>query len=179
MFLGQSALWAFAEQAGTLAGVSPAVMGWAFTASAFMALVGALAATMIGNRLGFRAPLLLGFIVQLFCALSMYVVADNIAFLAGVLLLNAVGAFTLPFVQAVLVDLDPSGRSASYSGAAINFGGALAPALCAAMALASGMKAIGVISCAIILASLLLVRAALGMMAPAGEPLSPSETLTV
>jgi predicted MFS family arabinose efflux permease len=129
MFVAQSALWGFAERGATQLGMSAEHLGFVFTAAAGSALVGAMAAAFIGDRIGMKVPLYIGYAMMCVVAWAMYLSGSSPWFVAAILLLNLAQTFSLPYVQNVLVELDESGRAASLSGAAINFGSAAGPAL--------------------------------------------------
>jgi predicted MFS family arabinose efflux permease len=160
MLIAQGTCWAFAEQAASVVGIAGSQLGLLFTASALLMLGGAIGATTLGMKLGMNPPLLLGFGVQMLVALGMYCVKSPALFIGGVLALNAAGSFTLPYIQGVLSDLDESGRSASLSGAAINFGAAAGPAISAALSIFSGLAPIGFVTAIILCAAIALVMSA-------------------
>jgi predicted MFS family arabinose efflux permease len=88
-----------------------------------------MAAAFIGDRIGMKVPLYIGYAMMCVVAWAMYLSGSSPWFVAAILLLNLAQTFSLPYVQNVLVELDESGRAASLSGAAINFGSAAGPAL--------------------------------------------------
>lgn len=146
VLLGQGTCWTFAEQAASHVGIGGTSMALLFTISALLMLVGAVAATWLGLRLGHRVPLVIGFGMQIMVAICMYCIPTLFAYALGTLALNAAGSFTLPYIQGTLSELDPTGRSAALSGAAINFGAAAGPAVSAGLAISSGLAPIGIVT---------------------------------
>ena len=151
-----SAVWAFAEQAGTAAGVAPASLAIWFAVSGFMTPLGGLAAAALGERRGYTLPLAAGFLILVVVCLAMYVIKSPTPYIAGILLLNFPITFVMSYLMALLAGLDHSGRGPSVGGAAINFGGASGPALGALALSTTGLSVVGFIGAAILLAALAL-----------------------
>lgn len=129
MWIAQGALWAFASMAGTESGLdADSLVKW-FSIAGFTTPFGALAATALSDRRGYRVPFIIGFGAQIFVALAEYCFFSRPLFIAGVLISNMTTSFTTPYVQGVLASHDRTGRASAFSGAAANFGAAIGPAL--------------------------------------------------
>jgi len=128
LFLANSIIWAFADQAAAKLGIVATTVAPLFTVSGVLMLGGGLAATWLGDRRGYLLPLLIGAGAQAFSSIAIYSLQEQKPYFLGVLIFNATLVFALPYAQAVLAELDESGTAVSYSGAAVNFGGALGPA---------------------------------------------------
>jgi predicted MFS family arabinose efflux permease len=164
--IGQGACWAFAEQAAGALRIDASHLTLLFTVSGLMSLAGALAATALGLRLGYSRSLYIGYAVQIFTGVGMYCLRSHVAFAAGVILLNAAGMFSLPYIQGVLAELDVSGRGPALSGAAINFGAAAGPAAGALLSILPGLKPIGVATTVMFVASIALVLSGARLIRP-------------
>lgn len=167
MFIGSSAIWAFAAQAGQAVELSARAIADSFTASALANNLGAVAATVLGLRFGYRLPVSIGYALLAGATVLMYASGSVPAYVAGVVLFSPAFAFLVPYLQGKLAQLDASGRSASLGGAAIMFGGALGPAVGGLLALFQSMTLLGIciamivaISAAIFLVTLHRSRAA-------------------
>ena len=128
-YSGQAAVWAYIERVGIAAGIGPGSVGSVLSASLVAAILGAALATWLGDRLGRRLPV----------AASMICSAAGISFLWGVqsvypyiiaaCLFNAAWYFCLPYLSAIIANIDTDGRL--VIGLAVVFPSALAagPAL--------------------------------------------------
>jgi predicted MFS family arabinose efflux permease len=156
LFLANSVIWAFADQAAARIGVTPAVVGPLFTISGVLMLGGGLGATWLGDRRGYLGPLLAGCLGQALSSVTIYAMQDATLYVVGVLIFNATLVFALPYAQAVLAELDESTTAVAYSGAAVNFGAALGPAL-GALLIPYGFRFIGYCGVALSLAGIAMV----------------------
>ena len=128
-YSGQAAVWAYIERVGIAAGIGPGSVGSVLSASLVAAILGAALATCLGDRLGRRLPV----------AASMICSAAGISFLWGLqsvypyiiaaCLFNAAWYFCLPYLSAIIANIDTDGRL--VIGLAVVFPSALAagPAL--------------------------------------------------
>jgi predicted MFS family arabinose efflux permease len=151
-----SGVWAFAEQAGSAANVSPESLALWFAVSGFLTPLGGVAAATLGERQGYKRPLIAGFTILIGVCLAMYVFRTSPMYVAGLLLLNFPITFVMSYLMALLAGLDHSGRGPSVGGAAINFGGAAGPALGAVALTGQDLSVVGFIGAALLLAALAL-----------------------
>jgi MFS family permease len=160
MELSQAVVWAYAEQAGRAASLNSEDVLSLFTIAGFTTPLGGLAAVWMGKRLGYKFPLAVGFGVQIFVSFTTYCMVSNYAFIAGIMVFNMTAPFTIPFLLALMVDIEPEGRGAALSGSAINFGAAAGPALGAIVATMPSRVPIGIGSLLILATGLTLALAA-------------------
>jgi predicted MFS family arabinose efflux permease len=144
MFVSASATWSFAAQAGQAIGLSPRAIADSFTASALANNIGALAATALGLRLGYRLPVSMGYVLLAGATLLMYANVAEPAYVAGVVLFNPAFAFLVPYLQGKLAEIDASGRSAALGGAAVMIGGSIGPAVGGGLAAFQSMTSMGI-----------------------------------
>jgi predicted MFS family arabinose efflux permease len=140
---GQSSIAAYLERVGTALGMSGQAIGNALALAALASLAGPAAAHVLGDRFGHGLPWMAGGAVL--CASSLtigyagtalpYTVAA-VGTMTGVL-------FLMPYVMGLYATLDASGRVAAAGPAFGTFGGAIGPALGAAI-LALGFDYAGV-----------------------------------
>jgi predicted MFS family arabinose efflux permease len=154
MFASQAVCWTFAEAAAQVLHLTEAEVTTAFTALALAQIPAALAATWLGTRLGYRLPIVIGLILLIAISFGMYVVPTRLLFLASTITLSAALTFTLPYVQALLAELDDTGRSAAIGGAILNLGAAAGPALGALFFSLGGLRYIGFSSAVLLVIAL-------------------------
>lgn len=155
-----SAVWAFAEQAATAAGISATDLVIWFGISGLLTPLGGLIAAVLGERKGYTLPLVAGFLTLAAVCVAMYVARTPNTYIIGILLLNFPMTFVMSYVMAVLAGLDHSGRGASVGGAAINLGGAAGPAMGAIALSSTDLSIVGFLGAAILVAALLLAVSA-------------------
>jgi MFS family permease len=151
-----SAVWAFAEQAGTAAGLAATTLATWFAISGFMTPLGGLGAAALGERQGYKLPLVAGFVILIVVSLSMYVAKSPGVYTVGVLLLNFPITFVMSYLMGLLACLDHSGRGPSVGGAAINFGGAAGPAVGALALSTDDLSIVGFLGAGVLLTALAL-----------------------
>lgn len=155
--LGSQAVgWAFAGAAAESLNASVEQTSLAFTACAFMQIPATLLAVYIGNRSGYKPPVLAASICLVLISLGMYSTNSIQIFMISTALLGAFGAFALPYQQALLAELDDSGEGAAAGGASLNIGTAIGPAIGSASFSIGGLESIAVASIILILLSLIL-----------------------
>ncbi len=154
MFASQAVCWTFAETAAQVLHLTEAEITTAFTALALAQIPAALAAAWLGTRLGYRLPIVIGLILLVAISFGMYVVPTRLLFLASTVTLSAALTFTLPYVQALLAELDDTGRSAAIGGAILNLGAAAGPALGALFFSLGGLHYVGFSSAGLLVIAL-------------------------
>ena len=107
---GLAAVWAYFERIGMAAGIEPGRVGSILSASLVLGIFGAALATWLGDRRGRRFPV----------ATSMICAVTGIGFLWGVqsvypyiiaaFLFNAAWYFSLPYLSAIIANIDTNGR---------------------------------------------------------------------
>ena len=107
---GLAAVWAYFERIGMAARIDPDIVGSILSASLVLGIFGAALATWLGDRLGRRFPV----------AASMICAVTGIGFLWGMqsaypyiiaaFLFNAAWYFSLPYLSAIIANIDTNGR---------------------------------------------------------------------
>lgn len=153
-YVSQALVWGYSEQAGASVGVRGTVLGTVFLTSALGQLPGSLLAAVLGEKFRYKAPILAGFAILFLVFLGVYCTRSAFVFSASILAFNATTVFVVPYVQGILANLDPDGRSSGLSIGAINFGSAVGPALGLTSAFMPGLASIGFMSTGLLAISL-------------------------
>jgi predicted MFS family arabinose efflux permease len=109
-YAGQSAVWPFVERMGTSSELAYASIGRAISFSNLATVAVVLGAIALGNVLGRVVPL---FLTVLASAASMVILGSDLditAFTIGVCLLNSAWYFCVPYLLAVIANLDSNGK---------------------------------------------------------------------
>ncbi|MBL8268891.1 MFS transporter [Steroidobacter sp.] len=109
-FGGESTVWAFAERMGMHASLPVDAIGRALSIGAIAGLGGALAASAFGNRLGRLAPLAISMVVSLTGAALLIQANTPAAYTVALCAICAAWNYSGPYLQAVIANLDSSGR---------------------------------------------------------------------
>lgn len=137
-FTALSALWAFVERIGAGSGLSSSQVGNALALSMLGGLAGAVAVTLLGDRLGRRFPLWLAAVAFLLVAWGFGRELAWGHFAAFAALLSFAWNFVLAYQMGIVTGLDADGRYAVLIPAA-QAGGAMAgPALGGSLLSAGG-----------------------------------------
>jgi predicted MFS family arabinose efflux permease len=126
-YVVQTALWAFAGQAGQHAGLNESSVDFYLGASAMCGILGATIALGLGTRLGIYRPLAFGFLSQALFGLVLYTGSRQATFIPAVLLITVSSVFVTPYLLATAARLDELGRAASAAGAILNLGATVGP----------------------------------------------------
>lgn len=124
---------AYLERIAVYAGLSDAEIGLVFGLGSLTGVVGAISILWLGQRLGALTPILMGIVVG---AVSLYGLmhAETFQpFLIWTCIHSFTWAFTLPYIQTMLAQLDPGGAVVTAGGLASGAGGALGPSAAALM----------------------------------------------
>lgn len=156
-YVVQTALWAFAGQAGQHAGLDDSSVDYYLGASAMCGLLGATLALVLGARLGTYRPLALGFLSQALFGLALYACPRRVVFIPAVLLITVSSVFVTPYLMATAARLDPLGRVASAAGAFLNLGATVGPVAAGLAASRLGYAWIGYASVACLLFGFVLI----------------------
>jgi predicted MFS family arabinose efflux permease len=153
----QAGLWAMAGQAGSLRGLSVAVVDHFLAISAFVGIAGALLAIVLHERVGLLKPLFLGYSSQAALGVILYVSSGFMGFTGSVIFLTASQMFATPYILAVAARLDGRGRVASAAGAMLNFGASAGPTFAAAVTSAYGYPWLGYASTVLLAAGFAII----------------------
>ena len=126
---GQAAVWAYFERIGMAAGIDPGSVGSILSASIVLAIFGASLATWLGDRLGRRLPVAASMICSAIGISFLWGVQSVYSYIIAACLFNAAWYFCLPYLSAIIANIDSNGRM--LVGLAIVFPSSLAagPAL--------------------------------------------------
>jgi hypothetical protein len=109
-FGGQSTVWSFVERMGMHSGFLAEVIGRALSISAVAGLVGALSASIFGNRYGRVLPLVLS-MFGTFVGVAILIQTRELGvYTAGLCLVCAAWNYSAPYLQGAIANLDRSGR---------------------------------------------------------------------
>ncbi len=130
---GQAAVWAYIERIGLDAGINPLRIGHILSISLVVAIFGAALATLIANRRGRRLPIAASMLASALGICLLWGTPSIVQFTLAACIFNAAWYFCLPYLSAVIADIDSSGRL--LVGLAIVFPTSLAagPALAATL----------------------------------------------
>lgn len=110
IFIGQSAVWAFIERMGSVAGLSPQTIGIALGASVFAGIGGALSAFWLAERKGRLVPMVVAMIGEVICLLFLIGGFTTAIFFAVVIMYSVFWNFWVPYQMSVVAVTDVSGR---------------------------------------------------------------------
>ncbi len=110
IFIGQSAVWAFIERMGSVAGLSPQTIGIALGASVFAGIGGALSAFWLADRKGRLMPMVIAMIGEVICLLFLLGGFTTAIFFAVVIMYSVFWNFWVPYQMSVVAVTDVSGR---------------------------------------------------------------------
>jgi predicted MFS family arabinose efflux permease len=122
-------LWAYVERIGQAQQLSIEAISLVLTLNGFIALGAGLLAAIMGVRFGAFAPITIAILVQM---VSAYVlpIAPGVTTYGALAISFTFGLiFVVPYLKAVLADIDNSGRLAGLGTALITLGSAFGPAI--------------------------------------------------
>ena len=136
----------YMERVAVSIGLTDAEIGSSLSIASLMGVPGAFAILWLGKRLGHQAPIWMGLTVG---AVSLYLVLaadDYTNFILWASIHSATWAFTLPYIQSFLADMDPGGAVVAAGSVASGAGGGLGPSATAMLVTAqdySGIMIVG------------------------------------
>ena len=110
IFIGQSAVWAFIERMGSVAGLSPRTIGIALGVSVFAGIGGAFSAFWLADRKGRLMPMVVAMIGEVICLLFLLGGFTTAIFFAVVIVYSVFWNFWVPYQMSVVAVTDVSGR---------------------------------------------------------------------
>jgi len=129
VFAGHNAVWTYIITIGNSLGFDARTLGSMLAVAPPLALLGPVAAHLLGERLGLLRPLLLDLVLLAINILLLVHAAAPILFFLCTAALHVWVMFCLPYAIALLGRLDTSGRFASAAPAFMMVGGAAGPVL--------------------------------------------------
>jgi len=154
LFVSQTSALGFAVNGSHWLHIPDSQLGTALTVAALAQLPVGLLVGRLGHKAGYLKPICVGLLVLVASALGMYCTDSKYAFLLATSVLNAGATLSNPFMVAHLARIDESGRSAALAGFATNFGCAVGPALAGIVLGEGGLRSVGWMCVALLLASM-------------------------
>lgn len=128
-YLFNSGIWTYFERLGVTFGLSPEEAGAWLGPGMAAALFGMLAASVIGNRLGYLRPVYIGTVAIVFATIALLGSSSGLVFGVATGVFNASIPFVTPYFMAILATLIPSGRGVTAGNIVIVTAFALGPYL--------------------------------------------------
>ena len=128
-FLFNSGIWTYFERLGVAFGMSPERAGALLGPSMAAAVFGMLAASALGNRIGYLRPIYVGTVAIVFATVALLWASSELVFGVATAVFNASIPFVTPYFMAILATLIPSGRGVTAGNIAIMAGFAGGPYL--------------------------------------------------
>jgi MFS family permease len=124
---------AYMERIGVLASFSDAQIGTVLGTASLLGVPGAFAILFVGSRFGHRLPVLVGISIGAVSLWGLMHAPSYSLFFAWSCVHSVSWAFTTPYIQSVLADMDPGGAVVTAGGIASGAGAGLGPAAAASL----------------------------------------------
>ena len=128
-YLFNSGIWTYFERLGVAAGMSAKTTGAILGSSTLAAILGMIAASILGNRFGYLRPIYMGTATITIATLSLFYSSSELVFGIGTALFNASITFVTPYFIAILANLIPKGLGVSTANVVTIAGYAAGPFL--------------------------------------------------
>lgn len=128
-YVFNSGIWTYFERLGVAFGMSPERAGALLGPSMAAAVVGMLAASIVGDRIGYLRPIYIGSVAIVLSTLALFWASSELVFGVATGVFNASIPFATPYFMAILATLIPSGRGVTAGNIAIVAGFAIGPYL--------------------------------------------------
>ena len=128
-YLFNSGIWTYFERLGVAAGMSAKTTGAILGSSTLAAILGMIAASILGNRFGYLRPIYMGTATITIATLSLFYSSSELVFAIGTSLFNASITFVTPYFIAILANLIPKGLGVSTANVVTIAGYAAGPFL--------------------------------------------------
>ena len=161
VLLGHQVLWVYQERIGRAIGLDPQTIGLALAAALITGGLGSALAALMGRRLGYWWPQVIGFGGSIVATMTMAYGQTVFSYALSACAVMGVWFFGLPYLLALAAEIDPSGRLPALAASASTFGQALAPAVAAAAVGNSNFCALGWVSATIYVVCLILAGTAI------------------
>lgn len=137
-YISLSGVWTFIGAIGSQSGLSAQTNGDILAIATLMGIVGALCATLFGDRLPRSALLLLGYGLMAGSVLALLGQPQLARFALAALVFKFTWTFILPLILARMAEMDRSGRLMNASNLVISAGLAIGPTLAGRLIESSG-----------------------------------------
>lgn len=128
-YVFNSGIWTYFERIGVAAGMTPETAGAILGPGMGAAIFGMIAATLLGDRLGYMKPIYAGIAAILAATLLLLASSTPWVFGAATAIFNASITFVTPYMVAILALLVPSGAGVTSANVATIVGFAAGPFL--------------------------------------------------
>ena len=128
-YLFNSGIWTYFERLGVAAGMSAKTTGAILGSSTLAAILGMIAASILGNKFGYLRPIYMGTATITIATLSLFYSSSELVFGIGTALFNASITFVTPYFIAILANLIPKGLGVSTANVVTIAGYAAGPFL--------------------------------------------------
>ncbi len=108
-YVFNSGIWTYFERLGVAAGMSAEKAGALLGPSMTAAILGMVAASILGSRIGYLRPIYIGFSVIILSTLALLFSSSEVIFAVGTATFNASITFVTPYFVAILATMVPSG----------------------------------------------------------------------
>lgn len=140
-YIGIIAVWVFAKIIGESFGYDSTDISTALAASGLVGLVAAVAATAIGDKLGFLKPVTVGILIGVVGLYLILIEPNYLLFAIGICLFHFTWNFVLPYLLAILATLDDNGQLMALANLAIGSGLSVGPLIAGHFVESSGLIA--------------------------------------
>ena len=150
LYLGLSGIWAFVGKISEVAGIDATDAGISLALGMALGAVGALLASIIGNRFGNVKPMWLGTACIIAGIAFLVNIKGFLIYTVSVFLIQSGWNFALPYQLGAISSADKSGRFVPLIATAMGGGAAVGPGLAGMIILAKGYGALFVTCTAVI-----------------------------
>jgi predicted MFS family arabinose efflux permease len=128
-YLFNSGIWTYFERIGVAAGMTPETAGAILGPGMSAAIFGMIAASLLGDRLGYVKPVYLGTTAIMLATIALLASSSQVVFGLATAVFNASITFVTPYMVAILALLVPSGVGVTAANVATIVGFAAGPFL--------------------------------------------------
>ena len=158
LYISNNTLWAFSERIGSSIGLDLKTISNAFLATVIITLTGPLAANLTQRKWSYVRPVTIAIAIQVIAIFTLVYALNLAMFLVGIILVNTLSLFLVPYYRSLTAFLDPKGRLASATTISQTIATAIGPFFGGAILLAGGNYAhIGWMTALFSIISLLLI----------------------
>ncbi len=157
LWCAHNALWTFIERIGIELGLAVATIGAVLSLSSFITIGGPALARLVDTRFGLAPPILIAVGGKVVLALLIGFAVAAPIYLGATPLFQLLALFVVPYMQGLMAKVDPAGRLAAASSAAMTAGSALGAFIGGVTVDALGYPGLGVLSAILLFVVMLVV----------------------
>ena len=128
-YVFNSGIWTYFERLGVASGMSAERAGALLAPSMTAAIIGMVAASVLGDKIGYLRPIYIGFVAILVSTFSLLYSSSEVVFVGGTTVFNASITFVTPYFVAILAMLVPSGLGVTAANISTIAGFSIGPFL--------------------------------------------------